>query len=81
MVSYDDEKKIIYVVLLNCISLLALNAKEIIQFSGYVHDAESGSVVPLCTVYIQGENRGTISGYDGFLILQPPKGIQLLLNP
>lgn len=73
-------KKIIYVVLLNCISLLALNAKEIIQFSGYVRDAESGSVVPLCAVYIQGENRGTISGYDGFFTFAAAKGDTIVVK-
>ena len=73
-------KKIVYVILLNCISLFALNAKDIIQFSGYVRDIESGSPVPLCAVYIQGENRGTISGYDGFFTFAAAKGDTIVVK-
>ncbi len=73
-------KKILYVLLLNCLCFLAVSAKDVIQFSGYVRDASTGSVVPLCAVYIQNENRGTITGYDGFFTFVAGKGDTILVK-
>ncbi len=73
-------KKLIAVLLLNCCVLLAVNAKDIIQFSGFVRDSETGAVVPLCAVYIQNENRGTITGYDGFFTFAAAKGDTILIK-
>lgn len=73
-------KKFITVLLLNCVCFLAVQAKEVLQFSGYVKDAETGAVIPLCAVYIQGENRGTITGYDGFFTFVAGKGDTILVK-
>jgi len=73
-------KKILPLLLLNCLSIFSLHAKEIVQFSGYVRDAETGAVVPLCAVYIQNENRGTITGYDGFFTFAAAKGDSILVK-
>jgi hypothetical protein len=73
-------KNLITVFLLNCCVLVSLTAKDIIQFSGFVRDAETGAVVPLCAVYIQNENRGTITGYDGFFTFAAAKGDTILIK-
>lgn len=73
-------KKIIPLLLLSCLSVINLYAKEIVQFSGYVRDAETGAVVPLCAIYIQNENRGSISGYDGFFTFAAAKGDTILVK-
>lgn len=73
-------KKLFTLLFINCLCLLALNAKDIIQFSGYVRDSETGAVVPLCAVYIQYENRGTITGYDGFFTFAAGKGDTILVK-
>lgn len=73
-------KKILPLILLSCFSIISLSAKEIIQFSGYVRDAETGSIVPLCAVYIQNENRGTITGYDGFFTFAAAKGDTIIVK-
>jgi hypothetical protein len=49
-------------------------AKEVVQFSGYVRDAETNAPIPFSAVYIQGENRGTITGVDGFFTFVVGKG-------
>ncbi|MEN9447735.1 MAG: hypothetical protein RJA25_1025 [Bacteroidota bacterium] len=73
-------KKILPLLLLSCFSVVTLFAKEIVQFSGYVRDVESGAIVPLCAVYIQNENRGTITGYDGFFTFAAAKGDTVLVK-
>ncbi|MEZ5054448.1 MAG: carboxypeptidase-like regulatory domain-containing protein [Chitinophagales bacterium] len=55
-------------------------AKDVVQFSGFVRDAESNTPVPFSAVYIQGENRGTISGYDGFFSFVAGKGDTVLIK-
>ena len=73
-------KKILPILLLNCLCFLAVSAKEVIQFSGYVRDAETGAIIPLCAVYIQNENRGTITSYDGFFTFVVGKGDTILVK-
>ncbi|MCC6582754.1 MAG: carboxypeptidase-like regulatory domain-containing protein [Chitinophagales bacterium] len=73
-------KKLVTFFLINSLCLFAVSAKDIIQFSGFVRDAETGAVVPLCAVYIQNENRGTITGYDGFFTFAAGKGDTVLVK-
>lgn len=73
-------KKILPILLLNCLCFLAVNAKDVIQFSGYIRDAETNAPIPLCAVYIQNENRGTITGYDGFFTFVVGKGDTILIK-
>jgi hypothetical protein len=80
LVGYMRMKKFIAVLLLNSCAFLAITAKDIIQFSGFVRDVETGAVVPLCAVYIQNENRGTITGYDGFFTFAAAKGDTILVK-
>ena len=56
------------------------NAKDVIQFSGYVRDAESNSPIPFCAIYIQNENRGTITGMDGFFTFVVGKGDTVIVK-
>lgn len=67
-------KRFIFLTLLHFAGLLSLSAKDVIQFSGYVRDAETNAPIPFCAIYIQGENRGTISGVDGFFTFVVAKG-------
>lgn len=62
------------------ISIIKLEAKDVLQFSGYVRDAESAEVIPFCAVYIQGENRGTITGYNGFFSFVAGEGDTVLVK-
>ena len=55
-------------------------AKDVVQFSGFVREAEANSPIPFCAVYVQGENRGTISGYDGFFSFVAGKGDTILVK-
>src|SRR4051812_8902391 len=71
-------KRIFVLLLLNAAAFLAVQAKEVLQFSGYVRDAETNSPIPFCAVYIQGENRGTITGMDGFFTFVVAKGDTIL---
>ncbi len=73
-------KRFTSVLIINCICILAINAKDVIQFSGYVRDAATSAVVPLCAVYIQNENRGTITGFDGFFNFVTGKGDTILVK-
>jgi hypothetical protein len=54
--------------------------KDVIQFSGYVRDVNSGSPIPFCAVYIKGENRGTITSMDGFFTFVAGKGDTVLVK-
>src|SRR4051812_28861082 len=71
-------KRILILLLLNTAAFLAVQAKDVIQFSGYVRDVETNSPIPFCAVYIQGENRGTITGMDGFFTFVVAKGDTIL---
>lgn len=73
-------KRFLTILLLSSISFSAVQAKEVVQFSGFVRDAESSAVVPFCAIYIQGENRGTITGYDGFFTFVVGKGDTILVK-
>ncbi len=55
-------------------------SKEVIQFSGFVKDVNSGSPIPFCAVYIKGENRGTITSMDGFFTFVVGKGDTVLVK-
>lgn len=55
-------------------------AKDVIQFSGFVRDSESNVPVPFCAVYIQNENRGTITGTDGYFIFVAGKGDTIVVK-
>ena len=72
--------RFLVILLLSCTGLSAALAKDVIQFSGFVRDAETGAIVPLCAVYIQNENRGTITGYDGFFTFVAGKGDTILVK-
>ncbi len=54
--------------------------KDVVQFSGFVRDAETNSPVPFAAIYVQNENRGTISGYDGFFTFVVGKGDTILVK-
>lgn len=54
--------------------------KDVVQFSGFVRDAETNSPVPFSAIYVQNENRGTISGYDGFFTFVVGKGDTILVK-
>ena len=73
-------KKIQAFLIFTCLLFSGVSAKEIIQFSGFVRDAESNAVIPFCAVYIQNENRGTITGYDGFFTFAAGKGDTILVK-
>lgn len=60
--------------------LSAFAQKQIVQFSGYVKDVESGSIVPYAAVYIQNKNQGTITGPDGFFTFAAAKGDTILIK-
>src|SRR6476620_9385045 len=72
--TFSAMKRYLLILLLNCAGFFALSAKEVVQFSGYVRDAETNAPIPFCAVYIQGENRGTITGVDGFFTFVVGKG-------
>jgi hypothetical protein len=73
-------KRFIFLSLLQIAGFLTLSAKDVIQFSGYVRDAETNAPVPFCAIYIQGENRGTISGIDGFFTFVVGKGDTVIVK-
>jgi len=73
-------KKLYLFLVLNCLLSVVAFSKDIIQFSGFVRDAESNAVIPFCAVYIQNENRGTITGYDGFFTFAAGKGDTILVK-
>jgi signal peptidase I len=66
--------------LLSWISLTGLAQKQIVQFSGFIRDVESSSIVPYAAVYIQDKNQGTISGPDGFFTFAAAKGDTILIK-
>jgi signal peptidase I len=66
--------------LLSWISLTGLAQKQIVQFSGFIRDVESSSIVPYAAVYIQDKNQGTISGSDGFFTFAAAKGDTILIK-
>ncbi len=72
-------KRFAAIFLLICMYTIA-GAKEVVQFSGFVRDAESGVAVPFCAIYIQNENRGTISGTDGFFTFVAAKGDTIIIK-
>lgn len=57
-----------------------ISAKEVVQFSGFVREVETSTPIPFCAIYVQGENRGTISGYDGFFSFVAGKGDTVLIK-
>lgn len=65
--------------LLFLFSLMA-QAKEVVQFSGFIKDASSNAPLPFCTIYIQGENRGTISDLDGYFNFVAAKGDTIIVS-
>lgn len=67
-------------ILLLSFAFLATNAKDVIQFSGFVRDAQTNSPIPFAAIYIQYENRGTISGYDGFFNFVVGKGDTIIVK-
>lgn len=72
-------KRFITILLLNGIVFLA-NAKNLVQFSGFVRDAESSSPVPFCAIYIEGVNRGAITSLEGFFTFPAAKGDTILVK-
>jgi hypothetical protein len=72
-------KRFLTILLLTCTFLSAFS-KEVVQFSGFVRDSESNIPVPFCAVYIQNENRGTITGTDGFFTFVAGKGDTILIK-
>ena len=72
-------KRFTAILILSCM-FLAANAKEVIQFSGFVKDASTNAPIPFSAIYIQNENRGTISGYDGFFTFVVGKGDTILVK-
>jgi hypothetical protein len=59
---------------------MGMAQKQIVQFSGFIKDAESGSIVPYAAVYIQDKLQGTISGADGFFTFAAAKGDTILVK-
>ena len=72
-------KRFIAILLLSSVFFLA-SAKDVVQFSGFVRDAESNSPVPFCAVYIDGENRGAITSLEGFFTFPAAKGDTILIK-
>ena len=67
-------------ILLLCFIFFVAIGKDVVQFSGFVRDAETNSPVPFAAIYVQNENRGTISGYDGFFTFVVGKGDTILVK-
>lgn len=72
-------KRFLSFILLSSV-FLSVFSKEVVQFSGFVRDSETNSAVPFCAVYIQNENRGTITGTDGFFTFVAGKGDTILIK-
>ncbi|MFN8281773.1 MAG: carboxypeptidase-like regulatory domain-containing protein [Chitinophagales bacterium] len=72
-------KRFIAILLLNSAFLLA-NAQSVVQFSGFVRDAESNSPVPFCAVYVDGQNRGAITSLEGFFTFPAAKSDTILIK-
>lgn len=72
-------KRLLAILLLNSIFLLA-NAQDVVQFSGFVRDAESNSPVPFSAVYIQAQSRGAITSMEGFFTFPAAKGDTILVK-
>lgn len=70
-------KLLILFLLFGCFKL---RAKEVIQFSGFVHDVATNAPLPFCAIFIQGENRGTITDLDGYFNFVVGKGDTILVT-
>lgn len=62
------------------LSLGLLQAKELVQFSGFVRDVESFTPVPYAAIFIKSNNRGTITGPDGYFNFVVAKGDTILVK-
>ncbi len=72
-------KRFITILLLS-FTFFASYSKEVVQFSGFVRDAATNAPIPFAAIYIQHENRGTISGYDGFFTFVVGKGDTIIIR-
>jgi hypothetical protein len=72
--------KRITVILMLSFTFFAAFSKDVVQFSGFVRDATTNSPIPFSAIYVQNENRGTISGYDGFFTFVVGKGDTILVK-
>lgn len=73
-------KRFLTLAIWSCVFVLTASAKEVVQFSGFVRDIESNAPIPFCALYIQNENRGTISGTDGFFNFVVGKGDTIVVK-
>lgn len=73
-------KRFISILALHFMFILAAQAKDVVQFSGFIRDAETQAPIPFSAIYIQNENRGTISGMDGFFTFVAGKGDTVLVK-
>ena len=73
-------KKILTLSVFILACFVKIQAKDVLQFSGFVKEAESSDPIPFCAVYIQGENRGTITGYNGFFSFVVGEGDTILIK-
>ncbi|HPW86078.1 MAG TPA: carboxypeptidase-like regulatory domain-containing protein, partial [Chitinophagales bacterium] len=73
-------KRFLTLAIWSCVFVLTASAKEVVQFSGFVRDIESNAPIPFCALYIQNENRGTISGTDGFFNFVVGKGDTIIVK-
>ena len=69
-----------FLLVLTLAGFTGLAQKQIVQFSGYIRDVESGSIVPYAAIYIQYKNQGTISGPDGFFTFAVAKGDTIIIK-
>lgn len=72
--------KRITVILMLSFTFFTAFSKDVVQFSGFVRDATTNSPIPFSAIYVQNENRGTISGYDGFFTFVVGKGDTILVK-
>ena len=73
-------KRFLTLAIWSCVFVLTASAKEVVQFSGFVRDIESNAPITFCALYIQNENRGTISGTDGFFNFVVGKGDTIIVK-
>ena len=67
-------------ILLFSLTFLTSYSKEVVQFSGFIRDAATNAPIPFAAIYIKDENRGTISGYDGFFTFVVGKGDTIIVR-
>lgn len=68
------------IILLILSTVLITSAKNIVQFSGFIRDIETSSPIPYAAIYIYENNRGTISGPDGFFSFAVAEGDTIIVS-